>query len=88
MACILGGANPALPPTACYSDEHYKHVAENAELARLASFQLLFVDSLTAACTAQSHLGRASSPEAITDRGLKDLRHDLRASRSADDRTG
>src|SRR5262249_10551899 len=45
VACILGGANPALPPTACYSEAHCKHVAENAELARLASFQVLFVDS-------------------------------------------
>jgi hypothetical protein len=49
VACILGGANPALPLTACYSEAHYRHAAENAELARLTSFQILFVDSLTAA---------------------------------------
>jgi energy-coupling factor transporter ATP-binding protein EcfA2 len=73
VACILGGANPALPPTACYSEAHYKHVAENAELARLASFQVLFVDSLTAA-SRLSLTWAEQQPEAITDRGRKDLR--------------
>ena len=73
VACILGGANPALPPTACYSEAHYKHVAENTELARLASFQVLFVDSLTAA-SRLSLTWAEQQPEAITDRGRKDLR--------------
>ena len=73
VACILGGANPALPPTACYSEAHYKHVAENAELARLASFQVVFVDSLTAA-SRLSLTWAEQQPEAITDRGRKDLR--------------
>ncbi len=73
VACILGGANPALPPTACYSEAHYKHVAENAEFARLASFQVLFVDSLTAA-SRLSLTWAEQQPEAITDRGRKDLR--------------
>jgi energy-coupling factor transporter ATP-binding protein EcfA2 len=73
LACILGEANPALPPTACYSEAHYKHVAENAELARLASFQVLFVDSLTAA-SRLSLTWAEQQPEAITDRGRKDLR--------------
>src|SRR5262245_61665478 len=73
VACILGGANPALPPTACYSEAHYKHVAENVELARLASFQVLFVDSLTAAARL-SFTWAEQQPEAFTDRGRKDLR--------------
>jgi energy-coupling factor transporter ATP-binding protein EcfA2 len=73
VACILGGANPALPASAIYSEAHYKHVAENAELARLASFQILFVDSLTAA-SRLSLTWAEQQPEAITDRGRKDLR--------------
>ena len=83
VACILGGANPALPPTACYSEAHYKHVAENAELARLASFQVLFVDSLTAA-SRLSLTWAEQQPEAISDRAAKGPARDLRAARSAD----
>ena len=73
LACALGGFNPALPATACYSEAHFNQVMQNAELAHLASYQTLFVDSLTAAarlcftCAEQQ-------PEAITDRGRKDLR--------------
>jgi len=73
LACALGGFNPALPATAAYSEAHYNEVMQNPELAQLAAFQNLFVDSLTAA----GRLSLASAelqPEAITDRGRKDLR--------------
>jgi len=73
IACALGGPNPALPANVAYSEAHYNEVMENAELARLAGFSILFVDSLTAAarlCFTHSE----QQPEAFTDRGRKDLR--------------
>ena len=73
IACALGGPNPALPPTAAYSEAHYAEVMKNPELAKLAPFKILFVDSLGAAsrlCLGWSEL----QPEAVTDRGKKDLR--------------
>jgi hypothetical protein len=37
IACAIGGANPALPPTAAYSEAHHREVIANADLAALAS---------------------------------------------------
>jgi hypothetical protein len=73
IACALGGPNPSLPPTAPYSEKHYAEVMEDPELAKLAPFEILFVDSLGAAsrlCLGWSEL----QPEAFTDRGRKDTR--------------
>src|SRR5262245_8023586 len=73
LACALGGPNPALPPTAAYSEAHYNEVMKNPELAQLTGYQILFVDSLTAAgrlCFTWAE----QQPEAFTDRGRKDLR--------------
>jgi hypothetical protein len=73
LACVLGGFNPALPATAAYSEAHYNEVMKNPELAQLASYPILFVDSLTAGarlCFAYCE----QMPEAFTDRGRKDLR--------------
>jgi ABC-type cobalamin/Fe3+-siderophores transport system ATPase subunit len=73
LACVLGGFNPALPATAAYSEAHYKEVAKNPELASLAGYTILFVDSASAAgrlCFTHSE----QQPEAFTDRGRKDLR--------------
>jgi hypothetical protein len=73
LACVLGGFNPALPANVAYSEAHYNKVTENAELARLTGFTILFVDSLSAAarlCFTHSE----QQPEAFTDRGRKDLR--------------
>ena len=73
LACALGGFNPALPATACYSEAHHKEVKQNSELAQLASYQILFVDSLTAAARL-CFTWAEQQPEAFTDRGRKDLR--------------
>jgi hypothetical protein len=73
LACVLGGFNPALPPTACYSEAHHKEAMQNSELARLVSYQILFVDSLTAAARL-CFTWAEQQPEAVTDRGRKDLR--------------
>jgi hypothetical protein len=73
LACVLGGSNPALPATAAYSETHYNEVMKNPELAQLTGYQILFVDSLTSAgrlCFTWSE----QQPEAVTDRGRKDLR--------------
>jgi len=73
LACALGGPNPALPPTAVYSEAHYNEVMKNPELAKLAAYRILFVDSLTA--TARLCFTWAEQqPEAISDRGRRDLR--------------
>jgi hypothetical protein len=73
LACALGGFNPALPATACYSEAHFNQVMQNSELAQLASYQILFVDSLTAAARL-CFTWAEQQPEAVTDRGRKDLR--------------
>jgi AAA domain len=73
LACVLGGFNPALPATACYSEAHFNQVMQNGEFARLASYSTLFVDSLTAAARL-SFAWAEQQPEATTDRGRKDLR--------------
>jgi energy-coupling factor transporter ATP-binding protein EcfA2 len=73
LACALGGFNPALPATATYSEAHFNEVMKNSELAELAAYQTLFVDSLTAAARL-SFAWAEQQPEALTDRGRKDLR--------------
>ena len=73
LACVLGGFNPALPATVAYSEAHYNDVMKNPELARLGSFTILFVDSLTAAARL-CFTWAEQQPEAFSDRGRKDLR--------------
>jgi hypothetical protein len=73
LACVLGGFNPALPATAPYSEAHFNEAMKNSELAPLASYQTLFVDSLTAAARLCFTWAEQQS-EAFTDRGRKDLR--------------
>src|SRR6516162_4551994 len=73
LACALGGFNPALPANVAYSEAHDNEVMKNSELAQLVGYQILFVDSLTAAgrlCFTWAE----QQPEAFTDRGRKDLR--------------
>src|SRR5215831_9877287 len=73
LACVLGGPNPALPATVAYSEAHHNDVMKNSEFASLASYQILLVDSLTAA-SRLSFTCAEQQPEAYTDRGRKDLR--------------
>ena len=73
IAGAVGGPNPALPPTAAYSEAHYAEVMKNPELAKLSPFRILFIDSLTGAgrlCFQHAE----QMPESLTDRGRKDLR--------------
>lgn len=73
VACYLGGPNPALPPTAVYSQAHYDAIAPEFEGSNLAKYQTYFIDSITVA-------GRLcfkwceQQPESFNDRGKKDIR--------------
>jgi hypothetical protein len=73
LACVLGGPNPALPANVAYSEAHFNEVMKNPELAQLTGYQILFVDSLTAAGRL-CFIWAEQQPEAFTDRGRKDLR--------------
>jgi AAA domain-containing protein len=73
LACVLGGANPALPATAVYSEAHHAEVMKRGEFASLTGYPDLFVDSLTAAARL-CFTWAEQQPEAFTDRGRKDLR--------------
>jgi len=73
LACVLGGFNPALPANVAYSEAHFNEVMKNPELAQLTGYQILFIDSLTAAGRL-CFTGAEQQPEAFTDRGRKDLR--------------
>jgi hypothetical protein len=74
LAVYLGGPNPALPPTAVYSQAHYDAVCEAmGGDSGLAKYETYFVDSITVA-------GRLcfkwceQQPESFNDRGKKDTR--------------
>jgi hypothetical protein len=73
LACVLGGFNPALPANVAYSEAHFNEVTKNPELAQLTGYQILFVDSLTAAGRL-CFVWAEQQPEAFSDRGRKDLR--------------
>lgn len=73
IACILGGPNAALAPGAAYSEAHYQTVTADAELAALASYTTLFIDSLSEA-SRRCRLWAEQQPESFTERGRKDLR--------------
>jgi energy-coupling factor transporter ATP-binding protein EcfA2 len=73
LACILDGPNPALPANVAYSEAHFNEVMKNDELAKLAAYRILFVDSLSAAGRL-SFTWAEQQPEAFTARGQKDLR--------------
>ena len=73
LACALGGPNPALPPNSVFSQAHFDKVSTDPDLTSLAQYDVLFVDSLTA-LSRLSYTHCEQLPEAVTDRGKKDLR--------------
>ena len=75
LACLLAGANPAVPSDLCYSEEHYTAVVrELGGAEQLTKYATFFVDSITAAgrlCFAWS----SQQPEAFSERsGKRDMR--------------
>jgi hypothetical protein len=73
FACVVGGPDPSLPRDSVFSAAHYERVAANPELMRLADYDILFIDSLTA-LSRLSFRHCEQLPEATTDRGRKDTR--------------
>jgi AAA domain-containing protein len=71
LACRIGGPNPSFPPTACYSEAHHRAIGGAFE--NLDQYANVFIDSITAA-SRLSFRHAEQQPEAITDRGRKDLR--------------
>jgi hypothetical protein len=73
IACALGGANPALPSSAPYSQAHFDAVVADPVMGGLARYDIAFVDSLTE-ISRQCRVWAEQQPESFTDRGKKDLR--------------
>jgi GTPase SAR1 family protein len=73
IACAIGGPNPALPATSIYSEAHHAEILKDPVFASLAAYKIFFVDSVTAA-SRLSFIAAEQAPEAVSDRGRKDLR--------------
>jgi hypothetical protein len=72
LAVIVGGANPALPANAAYSQAHFDAVSANPAMAELTRYSIIFIDSLTEV----SRICRTwaeQQPESFSH-GRKDLR--------------
>lgn len=76
MASLIGGPNPAAPPAAFFSNEHYAHyAAQHPRLVEmLATKSIIFVDSITD-LTRQAMVWAKKQPEAFSERsGRPDTR--------------
>src|SRR5262249_34236398 len=75
LACFIGGPNPAMPPTACYSEAHYNAIRDSfGDPRELEKYETIFTDSLTA-MSRLSFTWAEQQPEAFSERtGKKDLR--------------
>ena len=73
LACYLGGPNPALPATSCYSQAHYDAVCETmGSVDALNKYSTYFIYRITVA--ARLCFGWCEQqPEALNDRGKKNL---------------
>ena len=65
LACRISGPNPSFPPTSCYSAAHYQAVG--GALEKLARYDTLFVDSITAVSRLSFHWSE-QQPEAFSER--------------------
>jgi hypothetical protein len=72
IASLIGGANPAAPPSAFFSNEHYAHYAtQHPDLvAMLARKSIIFVDSITD-LTRQAMVWAKKQPEAFSEKSGK-----------------
>jgi hypothetical protein len=76
VACLVGGVDPAVPPSGFFSEAHYKHrAATYSNLVQLiASKRIIFVDSITD-LTLQAMSWAKGRPEAFSDKtGKSDMR--------------
>jgi hypothetical protein len=74
-ACVIGGPNPALPPTACYSEAHFRSACERiGPPDRFVKYRTFFVDSITEA-SRLSFFWCEQQPAAFSEKtGKPDLR--------------
>jgi hypothetical protein len=75
LAVYLGGANPALPPTSCYSQAHYTSVCNDMGAdgeTGLAKYATYFIDSITVA-TRLCFRWAEQQPESFNDKNKKNL---------------
>jgi len=78
LVVLIGGADPAVDPNACYSEQHFQHVrqvhAGSGLEEFLASRSIVFVDSITD-LTRQVMIYAKQQPEAFSERtGKVDVR--------------
>lgn len=73
LACFLSGPNPALPPTAVYSQAHFDDVSAQFAGTNLDKYETYFIDSITVAGRLCFRWAE-QQPESFTERGKKDVR--------------
>jgi hypothetical protein len=74
IAAYLSGPNPALPPTACYSQAHFDSVCESMGSPDLLNkYETIFIDSITVAGRLCFRWAE-QQPESTTKDGKKDPR--------------
>ena len=76
IACLIGGANPALKSDSAYSQKHYEHVSSKYKelLPELSKYGCIFIDSITVA-SRLCLLWAKMQPEAFSERsGKQDMR--------------
>ncbi|MDR1235397.1 MAG: ATP-binding protein, partial [Holosporaceae bacterium] len=47
IACLVGGANPALDNSKCYSQRHYENVNAKYKEFDISKYKCIFIDSIT-----------------------------------------
>ena len=73
IAALIGGPNPAFPPSAIYSQAHFDTVAAEMGAGALAKYETVFVDSLTKLSRLCLQWAQ-QQPEAFNAQGKQDLR--------------
>ena len=85
IAAAVGGANPARPTNATYSQAHYDAVVANPDMAELTRYSVVFIDSLTEISRDLPGMGRTAAGEPFRPREKGPTR-DLRPRRAGVDR--
>lgn len=73
IACLIGGANPALAPNDLFSQAHYDHVKALYANIDLTKYKTIFFDSLSDLTDVARNWAK-QQPGAITKHGAGDLR--------------
>lgn len=73
IACLIGGANPALKPDAFYSTRHFNHITDKYKLD-LSKYKCIFIDSISIASKLCLTWCK-NQPECVSEKsGKQDLR--------------